>query len=344
MLLGIAVAAYLLLTLFDHGARADTGSIGQPVSHLSDSIKAATTKITKPVAPKVHTPKASTPQKINTPETKTLRVRVSKTVPHAPTTTPQPRQATSAAPKPRQIVSAAPKPRQVASATPKLRQAVPVVPKLRKTAAHVGRAEVNSLVQALPTPADARKVVVSLGLSRAILPAETQVPGLQQPVFPTVSWPSLPSLSQLTQPVAIPGTAAGELPLLPASVYPLPQVSAPRLFTVIEPPALGLSAAPAPPAFGLPGVADSPAFGLSGGTEPPAVRAQPGTPAAPVPPRQPGDRSTPAGQVRDSGGGNTPAAGTVPSSWHPEFAVAGSRPVTEFRACGRTVRYAGPPS
>ena len=30
VLLGVAVAAYLALTLFDHAARADTGSIDQP--------------------------------------------------------------------------------------------------------------------------------------------------------------------------------------------------------------------------------------------------------------------------------------------------------------------------
>ena len=36
--------------------------------------------------------------------------------------------------------------------------------------------------------------------------------------------------------------------------------------------------------------------------------------------------------------------GTVSSSWWPEVAAVGRRLTTDLFACGRTVRYAGPPS
>ncbi|WP_221320652.1 hypothetical protein [Actinoplanes sp. L3-i22] len=68
VLLGLAFVAYLGLMLFDHAARADTGSIGQPVAHtavpkLVDSVKTAATGVTKvapkhkSITPKVHVAK-----------------------------------------------------------------------------------------------------------------------------------------------------------------------------------------------------------------------------------------------------------------------------------------------
>ncbi len=60
-LLGVAFAAYLVLTLFDHAARADTGSADQP---LGNPVKAATTHVEKAVPkPPKATPKAPAPRK-----------------------------------------------------------------------------------------------------------------------------------------------------------------------------------------------------------------------------------------------------------------------------------------
>src|SRR3954451_16634514 len=56
VLLGMAVAAYLALCLFDHAARADAGSIDQPANQIGASDPVAPVKAVphrKPITPKL---------------------------------------------------------------------------------------------------------------------------------------------------------------------------------------------------------------------------------------------------------------------------------------------------
>src|SRR5689334_16601482 len=68
VLLGVVVAAYLVLSLFDHAARADAGSIDQPMNHIGapdavDSVKATAAGVRKTIpAPRSTTPKSTTPK------------------------------------------------------------------------------------------------------------------------------------------------------------------------------------------------------------------------------------------------------------------------------------------
>ncbi|GIM90665.1 hypothetical protein [Paractinoplanes toevensis] len=177
------------------------------------------------------------------------------------------------------------------------------------------------------------------------LPSRAQLPPLlwvqlppwsqaQLPSWPQVgvpSWSQLPGLAQV-QPRSSP-----QLPVLsPAPASVLTRTAA-SLGTSLPYPSLLSLVGPQFPALAS-------GSGLSGVATSPAAQAQKPTAPSPAPARQPGNRSTPAGQAHDSGGGNTPATGMVSSSWRPDVAAVGGRLPADVVARGRTVRYAGPPS
>ncbi|MFF5289271.1 hypothetical protein [Paractinoplanes globisporus] len=338
VLLGAVVAVYLVLSLFDHAARADVGSIDHiGATDPADSVKAvdagvgggagagggagkviAEKKLTIPKAhprptikkPEIHSPKIHAPTKIHAPKIQTTR-RI-----QAPS------------------IRAGEAVRRVQVRASKLR--APTSDAVRTA---IVRQKALTSVQRSALP----EVAELPDLRQAELPALPQLPSLPRftarPQLP--SWPQPPALPQawapmMTRTVALFSAPVPHPPLMP----PVPGQVRP----LVQAPAF----ASAP---GLSGVTEPPAFGLSGVTEPPAAQAQPRTrfPAAPrtplpAPLPQPDDRSTPAGQARDSGGGNAPAMGTLSSSWRPEMAVGGRRVATDLIARGRTVRYAGPPS
>src|ERR1700733_876339 len=94
VLLGIVVAAYLALSLFDHAARADSGSINQigatdPLTPAKATAAAgkSLSKL-KPAAPKAHRPKTHRPT-IKTTEVHSPKIQASEKI-HTPKT-PEPR-------------------------------------------------------------------------------------------------------------------------------------------------------------------------------------------------------------------------------------------------------------
>ena len=333
VLLGMAVAAYLVLSLFDHAARADAGSTDQPINQIGATNPVASVKATaagagkaiperKSITPKSTAAKAH-PQRIRRPAIKTSGVRPPKVQ------TPKKIQAlkVQTPKKIRALKVQAPKiqaPEKIQA--PRLRAGETVrrvqvrISKLRQPASAAVRDGARATVTSALTVAVRQKLPISHlpALSRlAKLPdlPRAELPALPQPQ--PSSWSPLPGLPQ-ARTAALPIAPAPHQPLMPsvsAQVCPLPQLPAPAQVP-----------------------------GLSGVTEPPAAQARPWTAPLPAPPRQPADRSTPAGQARDSGGGNTPAVGTVSSSWLPLAAAAGRHPATDLLARGRNVRYAGPPS
>ena len=322
VLLGVAVAAYLVLSLFDHAARADAGSTDQPINQIGATNPVASVKATaagagkaiperKSITPKSAAAKAH-PQRIRRPAIKTSGVRPPKVQ------TPK---------KIRALKVQAPKiqaPEKIQA--PRLRAGETVrrvqvrISKLRQPASAAVRDGARATVTSALTVVVRQKLPIShlpalTGLAKLPDLPRAELPALPQPQPP--SWSPLPGLPQ-ARTTALPIAPAPHQPLMPsvsAQVCPLPQLPAP-------------AQAPGP----------------SGVTEPPAAQARPWTAPLPAPPRQPADRSTPTGQARDSGGGNTPAVGTVSSSWLPVAAAAGRHPATDLLARGRTVRYAGPPS
>jgi hypothetical protein len=307
VLLGAAVAVYLALSLFDHAAQADTGSIDHtgatdPVASVKSTAAGARKVVPEPKStarkvhpqgtrrstskiptgkiptgkmPEVHRPKVQAPKKIHPPKTQEPRkiqapsIRVVETV----------RRVQVRASKLVQLKSEAI--RDAARAT-------------------VTAARTAVVRQKLSTPTQPPSLP-----ERAGLPHLTQFP----------SWPQLPTLPQDQTPV-------------PAQTAALPSALLPN--QALMPQACPL---PQPPAF-------APALGPSGVIKPPAAKTQPST----APPEQPANYSTSTGQAHDSGGGNPPTMGTVPSSWRAEVTATGRRLATDFLARGRTVRYAGPPS
>ena len=273
LLLGVAVAAYLVLSLFDHAAHADAGSIDQSIKAVADG--------------------------------------AGKAVPEPKSILPEPK---SILPEPKSIL-------------PEKAQTIKV-PAVRPRKVHAARKIQALSIRARAAVTPARKAVVRLP-SLPELPEPAKLPGLPQARTPA----SIPT-------TALPGVPAPRQPLMPpvsAQVSPPPQAPA---FA----PAPGLSGVTKPPAPGLAGVTKPPAPGLSGVTKPPKASARSQTAPLPAPPGLPADRSTPTGQARDSGGGDAPAMGAVPSSWRPEVTAAGRRLPADLIARGRTVRYAGPPS
>jgi len=309
VLLGVVVAAYLLLSLFDHAARADVGS----TDHIGASDPLSSVKITaadakkaipqpKSIAPKTP-PRRSQRPTIKMPETHSLKAQPSKKV-HASKIRPPIIQAVDAA-------------RRAPVRTSRLRPPTPAVVRdvARATGTHVRTAVVRpklstpvqlpSLAELTKLPDLPQPLSRPQSLSWARLPAWSWRPSLPQTQIP--AWPQLPGLPQgqlsawshlagpspvpmpvLTRTTALPNPLVPDQPLM-SPVCPLPQ---------------------------SPGFTSVPR--LSGVTSPPAAQAQPQTAPLPAPPRQPADRSTPAGQARDSGGSSAPAMGTVSSSWRPE--------------------------
>jgi hypothetical protein len=313
VLLGALVAAYLVLSLFDHAARAVGASIDRvdatdPVASVKATATDARKAIREPksIVPKSTAPKAH-PQKAQRPTIKASRVHPPK-------------------------IRAGETARRVQVRTSKLSQPMSNV--------------VRGAAQATATPA-----------RRPALPQLAEMPDLPQAELPALphlpSWPKFTSWPQFPSWPQLPGLPQAQLtawPQLPSWTQPpgLPQAwtpiltrttAAPSALVLHQPlmPSVSVQACPHPPAL-------AGASGLSGVSKPPAAQAQPRTVPLPAPPRQPADRSTPTGQARDSGGGNTPAMGTVSSSWRPEVAAAGHCLATDLLARGRTVRYAGPPS
>lgn len=316
VLLSVGVAAYLVLSLFDHAARADTGPIDQigamdPVASVK-AVTAGTRKavpepgsiIPKSTAPKAHPESVQRPS-IKTPSAHAPKVQAAKKI-HVPKIQP-----------PRTRVDRTG--RRAQARTVKLRQAT-------SDAARDAVASARTAIvrQKLSIPAQLPSLPELPGLLQAALASGTRLLDLLPtelaalPQFPSRC--QLPGLPQTQTPLLTPTTASSapvpHQPLMPpasAQIYPLP-----------------LAFAPTP--------------GLSGVPEPPAAQARPGTAPLPAPSRQPIDRSTSTGQARDSGGGNSPTMGTVSSSWRPDVAAAGRGLAIDLIARGRTVRYAGPPS
>jgi hypothetical protein len=291
VLLGALVAAYLVLSLFDHAARADVGSIDRigatdPVASVKATATDAGKAIREPksVIPKSTTPRAN-PQRSDRPTIKR----------------PQAHQPKVQAPKKNHALKIQAPTIQAATirAGETVRDAATAT--TARTAVVRQKLSVHAPVRTLSALPDLPQVELSA------VPLWTQLPGLPQSRTPVLTWAE-----------ASPTASVPHQPLMPPTsvqVCPLPQ-----------PPDL------------------APASGLSGVTKPPSAQAQPRTAPLPAPPRQPADRSTSTGQVRDSGGGNAPAMGTVSSSWRPGVAAAGRCLATDLPARGRTVRYAGPPS
>ena len=342
VLLGMAVAAYLVLSLFDHAARADAGSTDQPINQIGATNPVASVKATaagagkaiperKSITPKSTAAKAH-PQRIHRPAIKTSGVRppkvqTPKKIRALKVQAPKIRALKVQTPKIRALKVQAPKiqaPEKIQA--PRLRAGETVrrvqvrISKLRQPASDAVRDGARATVTSALTVVVRQKLPIS---HLPALPGLAKLPDLPRAELPALpqpqpsSWSPLPGLPQ-ARTAALPIAPAPHQPPMPsvsAQVCPLPQLPAP-------------AQAPGP----------------SGVTEPPAAQAGPWTAPLPAPPRQPADRSTPTGQARDSGGGNTPAVGTVSSSWLPVAAAAGRHPATDLLARGRTVRYAGPPS
>jgi hypothetical protein len=320
VLLGVALAAYLVLSLFEHAARADAGSVDRVgATDPAASVKAAAGGASKAVPqaksiiPKSTAPKAH-PQRVHRPTVKRHEVHPPRV--HAPKKIHAPK---IQAPRKTRASSirAGETVRRVQVRTSKARQPTSdaIRDAARATAAGARAAVVRQKLSAPAQLPSLPELAEPPDLPQAELAAWPQLPGLPQAqlsVWPQLpSWPQLPGLPQVRTPIA-PVPHQPLIPPVSVQVCPLLQ----------------------PPAF-------APASGLSGVSR---AQAQPRTAPLPAPPRQPADRSTPTGQARDSGGGNAPAMGIVSSSWRPEVAAAGRRVATDLLARGRTVRYAGPPS
>ena len=338
VLLGAVVAAYLVLSLLDHAARADAGLVDQLIKQAKDpaaSVEATATgarnAISKPksinsksTAPKahpqrIHRAKAQAPKKVHAPKIQAQRkiqapsVRAGETV--------------------RRVQARTSKLRQPASDV--VRDAAQATVATERTADVRQKLSASAKLPSLPKLTDLPDLPLVELPALPPLPSWTQLPSLPHlpglPQAQLAAWPQLSSLSQLPSLPHLPGLPHARTSVLnrttafSSAPVPLPPVSA------------YVCPLPQPPAF-------APTPGLSGVTNPPAAQAPPRTAPLPAPPRQPADRSIPTGQARDSGGGKAPAMGTVSSSWRPETAAAGRRSTTDLIARGRTVRYAGPPS
>ncbi|MFD0524410.1 hypothetical protein [Paractinoplanes durhamensis] len=316
VLLSLAFAAYLALCLLDHGARADTGSIGDlgatdPVAAVKTiATKAATEPksiIPEAAAPKVHTERTHRPTikppKVQAPKVQTPKVQAPKA--------PALKKAKASSARVGETV------RRVQVRTSKVGQAT-------SDAVHSTVAPVRAAAIRLPSVPELVKLP---GLPRVELPAQLQLPSL--PPLPSwtqlPSWPQLVVGPQLSAVPQLPGLSQVTTPVSPSASTPRPSLT----------PALSAQAGPLQqPSF------RAPATGLSGVVKPPATRTAP----PPAPPRQPADPSTTPGQARDAGGGSAPAMGTVASPWRPEVTATGRLLATDLIVRGRTVRYAGPPS
>jgi hypothetical protein len=382
VLLGAVVAAYFVLCLFDHAARADAGSVDQSIDQVGsadpvasvEAVGAGATKaipepksiIPKSTAPKAHlqrihpstikvhgldAPKIQAPKKIHAPKIQAPSIRAGETVRRVQARKAQVRTLKLRQPRVgavRDVARAAATPARTAVVRQKLSAPaqLPVVPELAKLG------DLPPAARATLTRLPVLPQAELSALPQLLLPSwpqlsyGPQMPGLPQAQPP--AWPQLPSWPQpsWSQLPSWPQPSWSQLPSWP-QLAGLPQARTPVLTRVTA-----LPSSPVPHQPLMTSVfaqvcqppAFAPALGLSGVTKPPAAQAQPRTGPLPAPPQQPADHSTSTGQARDSGGGNAPAMGTVSSSWRSEVAAAGRRVATDLIARGRTVRYAGPPS
>lgn len=315
VLLGVGFAAYLVLSLFDHAAQAADG----PIGHLGAadplaSVKAVAANARTAIpAPKSTSPKSTaakiSPQKARTgpPQATAAKASPAKAIKKLQVSPSKAKARTKIHAAKVRVSRTIEAPTRRADETVRQLQIRTKI-QLRNATQIVVTPTRTAVRQILPTPA------TLTDLPWAALAALNQLPQAQLPALPQLpSRPQLPSLPQTHLP---------SLPQAPTTTTALPH----------QPPTPPMSAqvCPLPPP-------DTPAAQRSGVPKP---RTSP----PPAPPRQPADYSTLTGQVRDSGGGNAPAMGTVPLSWRPEVAAAGRCAVVELTSRGRTVRYAGPPS
>jgi hypothetical protein len=360
-LVGVAVAAYIVLSFFDHGARADSGAIDQlagtdPVASVMSATadvhkaipkpKAPAPKATSPKAhrPKIQAPKIQAPKiQVQTPKVQTRKIEAPKV--QVPEVRPPKIQApTVRTPKDARVAAGAVV-RQVEDQTSRLRQhSSDAVRDGVKAAATRTRAAVVQLTSAPRLPDMPKPPTRLPDLPQPWTPADLPQPwtpaDLPQPWTPA-------DLPQPWTPAELPQPwTPADLPLPATPVLTMPDVPMAAQTATLAVPVPAMPQPPllarAPQSFG---VTMSPAFLQlrEAGGEP--DRDQPRTTRHPSPPpRQPVYRSTSTGQARDSGAGTSPAMGTVSSSWRPEVTAAGRPVPIDLIARGRTVRYAGPPS
>ncbi|MFI6076137.1 hypothetical protein ACIA5C_31775 [Actinoplanes sp. NPDC051343] len=325
VLLGAAVAAYLVLSFFDHAARADSGSLGLPSGQVGATDPVGTVKATaagagkalrerKPTVPKSTAPKAH-PPRIHRPTAKTPTVHAAK----AQAAKKVQVQSVRVGKTVRRVQAQTPKPGRLPSG------AVRHAARTTVTSARAAVAR-HELSKPIPLPSLPKPAAMP-DLPRAELAASPRLPSwprTQQAQLP--DWPQLPGPqhTRLAAGPQVPGATQNRTPVL-TQITALPSV------------AVSHQSASAPVCR----FSQASARGLA---TPSAAPVQPRTVPLPAPPRQPGDQSTSTGQARDAGGSNGPAICTVSSSWRPEVVATGRRLAVEFVARGRTVRYAGPPS
>src|SRR3954451_12089638 len=262
VLLGVAVAAYLVLSLFDHAARADAGSIDQSTDHPGTTDRVASARVMaagagkaipkpKSIIPKSTASKAH-PQRIHRPTITMLevhppRVQARKKI-HAPKIQ-EPREIQAAkilvsrkiqAPR----IRAGGIVRRVQARTSRLRQPHSDAGRdaARATVTPARTAVVRQKVSPQAQLPSLAELVALPDLPQAALASWTRPPDLPQPP----SWPKLPSRPQL------PGLPPAQLPAWPQpSSWPqlpgLPQAQLPGSPQLPSWPQLpGLPPAPTP--------------------------------------------------------------------------------------------------
>jgi hypothetical protein len=365
-MIGLAVAAYFALSVFDHAARADEGlkdrlgNADPPASVEKLAVDAekdgAATSVTqrKGSAAQVEKDSAS-----RTAGRKAVALKVERRK--------------AVAPKPKGRKAAVPTVRERRIPAPVVNTRVVSALKADDRRVSTSRVEVR---KASVLRADAARVSARHGMAGRTLPVAAAIvtERLKDPKITAerdafaaralAAVPGLPALAQLPvnwKDPAPPGLpVVGALPTRPAvPSVPLPPVpsrpSSPAADQSLAPPT-GRQAAPLSASTPMalptpPSVSDLSAARVRCDlTEQAGVRHD-GTGLSPAPttppptsPPHPGDHSAGAGHLRDSGGGIAPPMGTVPSSWWPEIPAAAVPSPANASTPGRTVRYCGPPS
>ncbi|WP_328468358.1 hypothetical protein OHA21_51580 [Actinoplanes sp. NBC_00393] len=323
VMIGLGLAAYFALSLLDHAAHADEGlgnadplaSVEKAVADVGED-RAVEGPVSRVVARKAVPLKAAVKERTKPAEKQVTSARKTVDKPVVSARKVVEKRAVSVrkvAEKPREVVE-----KPVASVRKVIDR--PVV-SARKVVDHVVSAsgvKERKLLRAARTARAAVAEVIerapSAGPPQALpSPAPQALPG-PAPKAPPRPSPEAAAESPVS-PAAMP-TATAMTPSLPPAV-------------VFEP--------------------EAPRFGCDG-TEPAGVQDdQPGLTSAPSTPEpqsppDPNDQSLGAAHARDSGGGNAPPAGIVPSSWWPDLPAAARSLPTDANTPGRSVRYCGPPS
>jgi len=315
LMVGLAVAAYLVLSLFDHAARADDGlpaPVGQadPLASVKQLTTApakvrTTTKIAERKAPKVLERKTS---KVVEPKTRKLVER--KT------------------------------PKAVERKTPKVLE--------RKIPKVVQRTAPKVLERKMPKVVEQKKLVVK-PVIRTVRELTSSIPKAAPQPLPHLVLPATTPITPVPiTPVPITPVPITAVPMTTAPITTVP-IAAASTTTALTTTVPATTASPTPPSASellASGVRCDliEHTGARSGT--PGLSRAPATPkpiSPPTSPPRPGDHST-DGHLRDSGGGSASPAGTVPSSWWPEIPAAILPVPADASTSGRTVRYSGPPS